>query len=195
MSEKIYFHFIEDFVLRNIHENENGEVLGEFVLEILNRLYDLKSDTIKILKKYGIQDLEEIKWYPFEDWIRGFREISKEIGPTRLYIMGTGISENIEEPVPIDSLKKAFDLSNRIYQKKHRKIEFGKFELLNFDDVKREAEIMSDTPYPCDFERGIIMGMANKHRPYDSKNIWVVHKDFRECRKKGFERCKYFIKW
>lgn len=195
MSEKIYFHFIEDFVLRNIHENENGEVLGEFVLEILNRLYDLKSDAIKILKKYGIQDLGEIKWYPFEDWIRGFREISKEIGPTRLYIMGTEISENIEEPVPIDSLKKAFDLSNRIYQKKHRNIEFGKFELLNFDDVKREAEIMSDTPYPCDFERGIIVGIVNKHTPNIPRNIWVVHKDLRRCRKKGSESCNYFIKW
>jgi len=181
--------------LQNIQNDEKGEVLGEFVLEILNRLHNRKKESIKILQKYGIQETEKIKWHPFEGWMRGFKEISKEIGHTGLYIMGTELSENFESSVAIDSLKKAFESLDRIYQKKHRNAEFGKFKLLNFDDMKREAEMMSNTSYPCDFERGIIMGLVNKHTPYDSRNIWVVHKDLRACRKKGLESCKYFIKW
>ncbi len=181
--------------MQNIRKDEQGEVLGEFVLEILNRLYGRNKESIKILRKYGIQETEATKWYPFEDWIRGFKEISKEIGPTGLYILGTEVSENIGAQINIDSLKKAFDSLNGVYQKKHRNAEFGKFKLLNFDDVNQEAEIMSDTSYPCDFERGIIMGLTNKYRPYDAKNVWVVHKDFRSCRKNGLDNCQYFIKW
>jgi hypothetical protein len=182
-------------MLQNIQKDEKGEVLGEFVLEILNRLSDRKKESIKILQKYGIQETEKTKWHPFECWIRGFKEISKEIGPTRLYILGTEVSVNIEAPIAIDSLKKAFDSLDGIYQRKHRNAEFGKFKLLTFDDLKREAEIMSDTSYPCDFERGIIMGLTNKYRPSDSQGVWVVHKDFRSCRKNGLDNCKYFIKW
>lgn len=181
--------------MQNIQNDEKGEVLGEFVLEILNRLHNRKKESIKILQKYGIQETEKIKWHPFEGWMRGFKEISKEIGSTGLYIMGTELSENFESSVAIDSLKKAFESLDKIYQKKHRNAEFGKFKLLNFDDVKREAEIVSDTSYPCDFERGIIMGLTNKYRPYDARQVWVVHKDFKSCRKNGLDNCKYFIKW
>ncbi len=76
-----------------------------------------------------------------------------------------------------------------------KKEEWHSFKLINFNNENREAEMMSDTPYPCDFERGIIMYVANKFNPKNNKNLLVVHKDLKTCRKRGIDYCIYLIKW
>lgn len=58
----------------------------------------------------------------------------------------------------------------------------------------REAKMVCQNPYPCDFDRGIIEGMARKFRPTGS-TVQIAHNDAAPCRKKGAQSCEYIIKW
>jgi hypothetical protein len=56
-----------------------------------------------------------------------------------------------------------------------------------------EIEIKCDNPYPCDFDKGIVMQMANRFRPSNAR-AKIVH-DESGCRKNGDESCIYRVTW
>ncbi len=173
---------------------KKAQVSGEFIISILNGLHDFKNEALKLLEKYGIKDPKKEEWHSFKLWLKVIEELGKEIGPTRLYILGTTFLENNEMLNHYD-LEKGLNFISGIYRKNHKDGNIGAFKLINFNNENREAEMMSDTPYPCDFERGIIMYVANKFNPKNNKNLLVVHKDLKTCRKRGIDYCIYLIKW
>ncbi len=175
--------------------NEKAEVLSDIILAFLDSSGDFKNIASEILEKYGMKDLKLSEWYPFKKWLEAFKEISEKVGPTILYIAGTRVSEKMKWPHNIDSLQKGLESLDAIYHSYHRYNNIGNYEVLIFDSEKREAEIKSDTSYPCDFDRGIIISAVNRYRPKDARRILVVHKDLRSCRKKGINDCIYLIKW
>lgn len=175
--------------------NERAEVLSDIILEFLDSSGDFSNIASEILEKHGMKELKPREWYPFKEWLDAFKEISEKVGPTILYIAGTRVSEKMRWPPNIGSLQKGLESLDEVYHSYHRNDNIGNYKTLIFDSEKREAEIKSDTPYPCDFDRGIIMSAVNRYRPKDARRILVVHKDLRSCRKKGINDCIYLIKW
>jgi len=173
---------------------EKAQISREFIIGTLNGLHDLKNEALKILEKCGIKDPKKEEWHSFKLWLKFIEELDKEIGPTRLYILGTTILEN-DEMLSNYDLEKGLYFIDEFYQKNHKDGNIGTFKLINFNNENREAEMMSNTPYPCDFERGIIMYVVDKFNPKNNKNLWVVHKDLKTCRKRGIDYCMYLIRW
>ena len=59
---------------------------------------------------------------------------------------------------------------------------------------RNKATLVCANPYPCDFDRGIIVAMARRFGP-KAGSVRVVHDDTQPCRKKGEESCTYHVAW
>ena len=58
-------------------------------------------------------------------------------------------------------------------------------------DGPRSGVMVCNTPYPSDFDRGIVAGVARKFRP----NATVVIDETKPSRKRGAHSCSYIIAW
>jgi hypothetical protein len=59
--------------------------------------------------------------------------------------------------------------------------------------VPGERKIVSvcENPYPCEFDRGILMGFAMRFE----KLARVLHDDRAACRRAGGKSCTYTVAW
>ncbi|HEY0093508.1 MAG TPA: hypothetical protein VGB96_04255, partial [Archangium sp.] len=56
---------------------------------------------------------------------------------------------------------------------------------------KKQVLCISDTPYPCDFDEGLVLAMAQRFEP----TATLVHQNPTTCRKKGGMSCTYTVNW
>jgi len=129
------------------------------------------------------------------------------LGSNTLYSIGLKIPENANFPPQIDSIEKALGAIDMAFHMNHRingKVLFdpqtgtihegiGHYTFAKVSE--KEAKMTCLNSYPCDFDRGIIEGMAKKFKPAGSLFVQVQHNDAAPCRKKGAESCEYKIKW
>ena len=183
------------------------EVNGQTVLSIANGMGSMKQMGLKILANNNINEPHPEKWYPQQDWLNAFKQISKEIGNYTLFEIGKSIPENAEFPPHIDSIEKALAAIDIAYHMNHRlhgktlfdpatgKLEegLGHYSFTQISDKK--VEILCDNPYPCDFDRGIIEAMARRFKPEDSRVVNIEHDSVKSCRNNGDNTCSYIITW
>ena len=65
----------------------------------------------------------------------------------------------------------------------------------DFAPDKREAVLVCDNPYPCQFDQGIITEMVHRFKPQDSLYARVNHVSGVPCRKRGDASCTYQVRW
>jgi hypothetical protein len=51
--------------------------------------------------------------------------------------------------------------------------------------------IIMETPYPCEFDRGLVTALAARFEPMTK----TVHDNDAPCRKKGGASCTYVVTW
>lgn len=187
--------------------SDGVEVNGETVNSIVAGMRGFRSRAQEILSKHGIVDPKPGMWYSQQDWLDSFKEISTSLGPNTLYAIGTQIPENANFPPEIDAIEKALSAIDVAFHMNHRiggKVLFdprtgtmhegiGHYQYQTVGD--REGKMICRNSYPCDFDRGIIEGMARKFKPAGSLFVHVRHNDAAPCRKKGAESCEYSITW
>lgn len=184
---------------------------GESVGAIVEGFRKFPTIAQKYLCKYGflkpnqtIADLDRSRWYPEESWLLAFEAISNEVGVNSLYGVGRAMVENavlppqiVDVPTALGSLDIAYHMNHR----KNGKVMFnpetgamlegiGHFTMTIELEEKR-VTVVSNTPYPCDFERGIVGGFANR---FDA-SAKTIHDAGAPCRKKGAESCTYVTWW
>lgn len=187
------------------------EVNGPTVFSIIDGLGQFKSLAKKIFLnvKIGKEENGELKidmnaWYPQDAWLKAFETLSKEIGDSTLKKIGMKIPENAQFPPwvkDIDSAMQAIDIA---YHMNHRKRGVPLFDTntgkmtegighYGYERIAGKNEIVSvsNNPYPCAFDFGIITTMAKKFQP----RAFVEHDDTKPCRKTGAESCTYLVTW
>ncbi|MBU1151772.1 hypothetical protein KJ632_03005, partial [Patescibacteria group bacterium] len=87
--------------------NPNVEVNGQTVLAIANGMGTMKNMGLQILSNNNIDDPKPGKWYPQQDWLNAFKQISEKIGSNTLHQIGKSIPENADFPPDIDNIEKA----------------------------------------------------------------------------------------
>ncbi|MEW6364705.1 MAG: hypothetical protein AB1714_08705 [Acidobacteriota bacterium] len=184
----------------------NTEVNGETVNSVVEGMGAFRAMALDILAKNGISNPKPGQWYSQQSWLNAFKDISIAIGPNTLYSIGLAIPENAKFPPQIDSIHKGLDAINVAYHMNHRingRVLFDQTTGKMYEGIghykyerlgDREAKMVCPNPYPCDFDRGIINGIAMKFRPAGSM-LKVMHNDAAPCRKKGAESCEYKITW
>jgi hypothetical protein len=58
-------------------------------------------------------------------------------------------------------------------------------------DRERKITCVCDNPYPCDFDRGLITGFAQRFE----RQARINHDDRAPCRKTGGDSCTYVVTW
>jgi len=164
---------------------------GAAVLAVVDGMW-FKETALRILRNHGIDNPQPGTFYPEQCALDAFKEISDTYGPTTLMEIGKKVSTNAKLPPEIDTLDKALPRIDDVYHILHPGGEIGHYQFIKVSD--RSGKMVCNTPYPCDFERGIIHAMAMRFMKGGSFPK-VVHDDSQPCRKNGAESCTYLVTW
>lgn len=182
------------------------EVNGETVLSIVAGLGTFKSMALTLLKKHGIDNPKAGAWYSQQAWLDAFKEISGSLGGSTLFNIGQKIPESAVFPPQINDIQKALGAIDVAFHMNHRmkgKALFNPENGMMSEGIGHytfkstgptEARMVCKNSYPCDFDRGIIEGMARKFKP-DGSHVLVQHDESAPCRKKGADSCEYIVRW
>lgn len=172
---------------------ESGvEVKGAVVLSFVHVMGAFKGIALGILKDNGIEDPQSHLWYSQQAWLDSFATIAREVGPNTLYQIGRHLPSEGHYPPTIDSIERALEDLDIAYRTSHRGGDVGyyRFEPTGMTSGK----ITTFTPYPCEFDRGLIHSLAHKFEPPDSF-VDVRHDDTGPCKKLGADYCMHHISW
>jgi hypothetical protein len=171
------------------------EVSGRSIFTVINAIPLGREYRLHILGKYGIENINEDAWYSQKQFLKAIKEISHALGPDMLFSIGKGISEHAVFPSHVACLEQALLAIDFIYGMNHRGDTIGRYELITFDLATRFAEMTCSTPYPSEFDRGIILTTLSRFKPKDSSyhNVWLNLS--KPTRLHGNASCTYLMKW
>jgi hypothetical protein len=187
------------------------EVYGASIDAIVDAFKLFPSVALRKLLNYGIGTaqgkdvvINRDAWYPQGNWLSVFESIASEVGPRAIVQIGQHVPKHAPFPPSISDIHSAMASMDAAYHMNHRKSGKIMFDpatghMLSgignygYTPVPRERRIVSvcENPYPCDFDRGVIMTLAQRFE----KASRVTHDDSAPCRKTGANSCKYIIAW
>ena len=91
-----------------------------------------------------------------------------------------------------NSIQKALLMLDDAYHMNHRGGDIGHYHATVIGS--RQIDIVAETPFPCDLDYGIVLGLARRFNPQKG-NLMVFHDLRTPCRKKGAQSCKYHVSW
>jgi hypothetical protein len=187
------------------------EVSGESVGAIVDGFKKFPTIAQKYLTKYGfikpnqsLSDIDRTRWFPQESWLQAFEAIAAEVGINSLYGVGRNIPENSIFPPHLHDVPSALASLDVAYHMNHRKQGQVMFDpqtgimlegighlITTAMETENRVVVVCDDPYACDFDRGIIAGLANRFDP----TAKTSHDNNAPCRKKGADSCTYNVWW
>lgn len=184
--------------------NPTAEVNGQTILSFVKGMPGYESTALKVLENFGIKDIKEDGWYPQQAWLNAFKEIANKIGTNTLRSIGTKIIESAEWPPSVNTVESALASIDIAYHMNHRvdgnvlfNPETGQMSEgighYHFEKVSdNEFKVTCENPYPCEFDKGLLKGAAEKFRSPSTKL------EFKEnvnsgCRNSGHTKCTYHV--
>lgn len=172
-----------------------AEVSSDIVLGIIQAVGDLGPYVRDLLIKGGVVEsqLKEGEWINEQVWLDGLKHIDESLGRGTLFNIGKQIPSLMNITSDFSDFESAVETINKAYHQVHRGGEIGDYQIVDRSDYK--ISIVCDTPYPSDFDRGIITAMARIVTPEDTLIVRVMHDDNAECKHKSAESCTYNLTW
>jgi hypothetical protein len=142
-----------------------------------------------LLEKEGLPSQPDSNsWYPQQKWLNVLKEIQNKFGVGALKTIGKRIPETAKFPPDVNTIEAGLNSIGVAYRMNHKGGEIGYYKFQKTGE--NEGIVESLNPYPCDFNMGIVEGMAKRFVP----TAKVQHQQ-EECRKTGGNVCKYKITW
>lgn len=168
----------------------DSTVSGGNILSMLAAMGPFRKRGEQILQENGI-DIQEMTpdgWYPLPAYVASLRAIGEKMGPNTLFQIGRQIPHHVPLPPGLDTFEKVLASFGIAFDMNHRGQQPGSitFELKN----PRTASITTGTPYPCDFDRGVISGFFQhllRLRPTVEAVAGMP------CKARGGETCTYEV--
>lgn len=168
------------------------EVSGETVLGVVNSVRLLKPKILQILARVGIGTPTRFTWYPQPKWLGAFKMLEEEIGSVVFFQIGRSIPEYTSFPGHIHDIHVALQMLDVVYQRNHRGGEIGFYKYVKTSECGGLLECQ--TPYPSDFDRGIIAGIVQKYAIIRT-SVSVTLDETRPSRKNGGDGCTFMVTW
>ncbi|MFY9260545.1 MAG: hypothetical protein WAO71_08570 [Gallionella sp.] len=167
---------------------------GIAITSVIEGLGVFKPKGVEILKANGIENLQADKWYPFPNWINTLHAIAKEVGPFTVSNVGRKIPETAIWPPEIKDIHAAEASINVAYKMNTQGEGTGGVGGYHYVKLSENScRVTCDTPFPCDYDQGIIEGIANKFQT-SGQVVKVVHEKG-SCRKNQGKSCSYLVSW
>jgi hypothetical protein len=162
-------------------------VSGGNILSMLAAMGAFRKSGEQILSSHGISNASADGWYQLGDYVAALNEIEARIGPNTLYRIGQEIPNHIKLPPGLDKFEQVIGSFGPAFSMNHRGAGAGgiTFALTGAD----AGTITSGTPYPCDFDRGVIQGFFRKL----VKGTLNYSHDASSCKKKGAGTCVHNV--
>ena len=167
------------------------EVSGRIVLAVVGVMGAFRSVALRVLEQNGIVDPQPVRWYPLRSWLASFDTIVRDVGPNTLHQIGRHVAATGEVPQDLHSLHDAFSLLDEAYYSQHRGGDIGHFHYIGSGE--RSGTMVSSTPYPSDFDRGVITSLAERFEPGSLVDVRLD--GTAESRRSGGLSCTYLIRW
>lgn len=162
-------------------------VSGGDVLSMLAATGAFRKTAEQLLTEHGIVDARADAWYPLPAYAQAMKELEQRVGPNTIFRIGKEIPSHIAMPTGLDTFERVAGAFGPAFTLNHRNAGNGRidYEITGPDS----ATIVSGTPYPCDFDRGVIMGFFQKLLQitphYQHDNLL--------CKKKGSAVCVHYV--
>lgn len=166
----------------------DATVSGGNILSMLAAMGPFRKRGEGILQENGINEVTPDGWYPLAAYVLSLRAIGEKMGPNTLFQIGRQIPNHVPLPPGMDTFEKVLASFGIAFDMNHRGATPG---TITFDMKNpRVATIKTGTPYPCDFDRGVIAGFFQhllRVRPL------VEPVAGEPCKGKGGETCSYAV--
>lgn len=141
------------------------------------------------LAEYGVEEIDPEGWYPIQIPLDMLYELRDDYGESSMQNMGRHIPEHVDFPPDIDGVEAALRSVGEAYQQNHRGGEIGSYEFEPVDDD--EGRMVCANPYPCEFDQGLLRGVAEQF----TDSFVTVEEVGDECRAEGGGQCTYRVTW
>ncbi|MFP8954699.1 4-vinyl reductase [Natrialbaceae archaeon A-arb3/5] len=141
------------------------------------------------LAAYGLEEIEDDEWYSLKIPLAMLYDMRDEYGGVRMRNMGRNVPEHVEFPPELTEVENALRGINQAYTQNHRGTDIGFYEFEQ--EGPTEGVMICENPYPCEFDKGLIKGVAKKFA--DSRV--TVEEVGDQCRAEGGQRCEYRVDW
>lgn len=157
--------YLSDIMIEFRAFSENVEVFGQTILCFVYGIPLYENEMRELLNRHGLTDVQADRWYSQQKWLNAFAEVSEDFGPNTLFTLGKSIPEQAAFRGEFTELKEALDAVDSVFKMNHRNGNAGNYKLVMYDAENKQAIMESDSSYPMDFERGVLVGMIRKYKP------------------------------
>lgn len=172
---------------------EDAEVIGRSPLSYIAAGESVSSFVGKQitnnLAEHGLEDIESEEWYSLTIPLAMLYDMRDEYGDVRMRNMGQNVPKHVEFPPDLSDVENALRGIDQAYHQNHRGSEIGSYEFQK--EGAKEGIMTCENPYPCEFDKGLIRGVARKF----SDNTVGVEEVGSQCRSDGGHRCEYRVDW
>ncbi|MFY0524626.1 hypothetical protein ACN28I_16150 [Archangium gephyra] len=197
--------------MRNHIDSAQFQVLGANLQIVIDGFgsFTLIAHRILLEEGLGTDDgsgtvkFQADKWYSLDLWLNALRRIGNEFGHALLHQSGMTTPKNAVFPPTVTDIRSALQCIDIAYHMNHAVLGQPMFNPGTgqmFEGIGHYGyshavgtsliTIESTTPYPCDFDQGIIIAMAQRFQ-----TSAVLTHDASRCRKHGSDRCAYHVTW
>lgn len=166
----------------------DATVSGGNILSMLAAMGPFRRRGEQILEENGIPPVEVEGWYPLGAYVAALRAIGQKMGPNTLFQIGRQIPNHVPLPPGIDTFEKVLASFGMAFDMNHRGAQPGTITYQMHSG--RTGTIVTGTPYPCDFDRGVIIGFFQKLL---STRVAVEPMEGEPCKARGGETCSYGV--
>lgn len=182
------------------------EILGTSMLAMVGGFRPLRAIVDRMLCREGLLDSPEVVdldgWYSQQAWLDALREVDERFGTEILFNIGAEIPNNAVFPssaVDVHSAVRSIDVAYHLNHRRDGKVmydaETGKMlEGIGHYEYEKlgPSHILTTciTPYPCEFDLGIVATMARRFEPRT-----IVEHVGKPCRRHGAQACTYSLRW
>lgn len=162
-------------------------------------VYSLRTgvdDRLAILNKHGVNPFMK-EWCLQQTCLNIMKEIAEQ-DKGILYMIGMAVLEYAEFPPDVITLKDGMESINKAYRLNHSEInpkKFGAYTLEVYNEEKRYAIFKCWSPFPSEFDRGMLKSIVHKYRPSTSTGCQVTRDKTKETRLNGGDSCSFIIRW
>lgn len=168
------------------------EVSGNIALILIETLGAFRAMAREFLAERGISDPKPHHWYPLRGFLECIDTIAERVGPNTVVQIGRNIPERGFYPPGLDAIEEVLPALDAAYKSCHRGGDSGSYDFA-FTGA-RSGTMTCRTPYPCDFDRGLLESLSHRFEPAD-RFVHVRHDDQAPCRQRGGTSCTFKIDW